>query len=135
MSAPQGQAVGGSCLGGVVDLIVGILLGGLIGSGSHSDLPKNGPIDPKPIDGCLGFFGMVLGAGIGGVVGALGGSILGAGLATRSQKVASDTVADRRVAQVMDSQPSTPEASETELARLKARIAELEEKTRNNDPP
>jgi hypothetical protein len=94
MSDQQGRAVGGSCLGGIAGLVLGVLIGGLIGSGSHSDLPKNGPIDPKPVDACVGFIGMVLGAGIGGVVGVLGGAVLGAGIATR-QKSASATMPEQ----------------------------------------
>jgi hypothetical protein len=135
MSDQQGRAVSGSCLGGVAGLVLGVLIGGFLGSGSHSGLPKDGPIDPKPIDACVGFIGMALGAGIGGLIGVLGGSVLGAAIATRPQNDASVTVPDQHLEQERDLPPSAQESSETELSRLKARVAELEEKTRNNDQP
>jgi hypothetical protein len=100
---------------------LGILIGAAIGSTQQSDFPKDGPIDPSLIDGCLGFFGMLLGAGIGGIVGAISGSVLGASVATRSQKA--------------HAAPSAQESSQTELARLKARIAELEGRRQDDDQP
>jgi hypothetical protein len=72
---------------------------------------------------------MLLGAGIGGTFGVLAGSALGAAIASRSQR---DTQ-DQCQPEALDSSPSTPESSESELDRLKARIAELEDKKRFNE--
>lgn len=134
MSGQQGRAIGGSCLGGVLGGILGIILGATIGSGAHSDLPKDSPIDPGLVDFCLGFFGMLIGASIGGILGAIGGSVLGAGFATRLRNREMAAMPDRQLPQVMGPPPSAQESSRTELDRLKARIAELEEKKRSNDP-
>ena len=85
MSDLQKRALSGSCLGGIAGLIAGALIGGIVGSWARSDWPQNGPVDPRLVDSCLGFFGMIVGIAVGGIVGALGGSILGVGFATTSQ--------------------------------------------------
>lgn len=135
MSNQQGRAIGGSCLGGVLGCVFGILLGAAIGSRAHSDLPKDSPIDPGLVDSFLGFLGMIGGASIGGILGTIGGSVLGAGLATRWRNTEAAAMPDRHSPQRMEPPPSAQESSQVELDRLKARIAELEEKKRSNDPP
>lgn len=134
MSNQQGRAIGGSCLGGVLGCVFGILLGAAIGSRAHSDLPKNSPIDPGLVDSFLGFLGMIGGASVGGILGAIGGSVLGAGLATRWRNTEAAAMPDRYLPRAMEPPPSAQESSQAELDRLKARIAELEEKKRSNDP-
>jgi hypothetical protein len=72
---------------------------------------------------------MVLCAAIGGIIGALGGSVLGAGLAAKAssahtRELPSGTVWRPGI------EPERPiESPDAELARLKERIAQLEAKT------
>jgi hypothetical protein len=149
MSDKPAKAMGGGCLGGLTGAVLGILIGGFVGpmlataKGSH---------DPYGLfDACAGFFGLLLGVGIGGIVGGIGGSVLGAGLAVSGSSAptqelpsvidASSTElpepptgsADAEWAQLeeqirflpSDAQPPA-ESPEAELARLKEQIAEAE---------
>jgi hypothetical protein len=122
MDERQGRAIGGSCLGGVLGGLLGILLGGAIGH-AMVDPPKKD--DRLPITtGFFSFLGNLLqlsatlaGAGVGGIAGAIGGSMVGAGVAAKRRRLqAHDRLADS----------GSGEAEADELARLKARIAELE---------
>jgi hypothetical protein len=82
-----GGAVGGTLLGGVAGAVLGIAVGGGLGKAALSH-PENLPkpqnksdwmaAGAKAVDGCMGVFGMLIGALVGGVVGTLGGSVAGA---------------------------------------------------------
>lgn len=128
-----GGGVGG-LLGGVLGVVLGAVLGGSIG-GNQLQTRQSGPSnDPayksfdtlflKPADACVGFFGMLLGVGIGaaigGVAGSVGGSMMGSMLASAGGKTGQPPPAP--------AQNHAKESAEAEVARLKARIAELEKK-------
>src|SRR5207302_3650760 len=119
----QGRAVGGSLLGGLVGGLLGIGLGGFLG-------PVLAGVERHPqgsifdlFDSCLGFLFALVGAAIGGVICAVGGAALGAGLATPSR---SEPQVGGEPAEAQGSDRVLPphESTETELARLNARIAE-----------
>lgn len=132
------KAMGGGCVGGLLGAFLGVVIGGLVGPvivTSKNDLRGN----PDPFaqqvsglfDGCFGFVGMLLGAGIGGIVGGIGGSVLGAGLASRASTTQPEARASKSDAAPA---PKPTESPDAELARLKERVAELEEQKRNKDP-
>ena len=131
MSNQQGQAVGGSCVGGVLGALVGIV-GGIALSGLLSD-------DHKPtgfVDGFFSFLGSLirpfLFGGIGGVVGAVGGAALGAALATSSRAPQAKTPTHPETSGAVGSPAQATESTESELARLRERLAELEAQKRDD---
>ena len=97
MAGEPVKTVGGGCLGGLIGAFLGVLIGGLIGSvyygKPHPTIEVRGEardwregarelevgLALGALDVCGGFFMMVLGAGIGGIIGGVGGSVLGAG--------------------------------------------------------
>jgi hypothetical protein len=160
----QKRVVVGSCLGG----LVGIILGGVLGLGvfaavraAHAQPPPRE--EKRPITSAVGGFvgdigaaigSMVFGlagACIGGILGAIGGSVFGAssatGRATPSSSAGPDSQArpgacdpwvgtvekasrsqadpDEPMPRAENAAPE-PESAETEMARLKRRMAELE---------
>lgn len=132
--------MGGGCFGGIVGAILGVVIGGVVGpliATSHNEL-RNNP-DPAAkqvsgmIDACSGFFGLLIGFGVGGIVGGIGGSVLGAGLAARGSSPPTEKPPsqDETGPAWLSELPS--ESPDSELARLKERIAELERK-KQGDP-
>jgi hypothetical protein len=133
MSDKQGRAVGGSCLGGVLGGVLGVIVGGflgpvLMGAGQQK---TNTIFDLSGI--CVGFIGLLVGAGIGGIIGAIGGSVLGVGVATRSRPDENAALPDTPLPAAPNSLELPEESTETELARLKERMAELEERKRREE--
>ena len=131
------KAMGGGCLGGLLGAFLGIVTGGFVGpvlATTTNDLRGN----PDPFakqasglfDGCFGFIGMWLGAGIGGMIGGIGGSVLGAGLAARGSSTPRGERRSVRGSGSASLPKPPPESPDAELARLKDRVAELEEKNR-----
>jgi len=134
MSDNQGRAVGGSCLGGLLGGVLGIAAGAAIGGAGFED--KTGtPLDL--INPCLGAFGALMGAALGGVLGAVFGSVMGAAMATSRSDEDEESAAktDAPAVETAGQSDSAPESPDAELARLKERIAELEEKKRRESEP
>ncbi len=116
MNKKQGRAIGGSLLGSLNGGFIGLCLGGFLGpllAGVEHHPDESGL---EMFDACLGFFFTVVGATIGGVMGAVGGAAIGAGMATAESSSNQQHVLE-----------STDESTDSELGRLKDRIAELEE--------
>jgi hypothetical protein len=135
MSDKQARAVGGSCLGGVLGGVLGVIVGGflgpvLMGAGQQK---TNTFLDLQ--DTCVGFLGLLIGASLGGVIGAVGGSVFGAGVATRSRADESAAPPDTPIPGTPNSPQLAQESTETELARLKERMAELEARKRREEQP
>lgn len=79
---PQGhveRAVGGSCLGGTLGGVLGVLIGGFVG-GLPLFFPRAPDIEALS-DMFTGFVFLLIGSAVGGVAGAVGGSMLGAATA------------------------------------------------------
>jgi hypothetical protein len=135
MSDKQARAVGGSCLGGVLGGVLGVIVGGFLGpvlmrAGQQK---TNTFLDLQGT--CLGFVGLLIGASLGGVIGAVGGSVFGAGVATRLRADESAAPPDTPIPGTPNSPQVPPESTETELARLKERMAELEARKRREEQP
>jgi hypothetical protein len=84
MSNKQGRAVGGSCFGGVLGGTLGVILGGGIAYAWTVSKATGVGV----VDAFVGFFFpliVLFFAGIGGVIGAIGGAAIGAGAATRER--------------------------------------------------
>lgn len=116
MGREQGRAIGGSLLGGLLGGVLGLGFGGFLG-------PVLAGVERHPdesvlnvFDACLGFVFTLVGASIGGVVGAVGGAAIGAGMATGQSSTDGRQVLETR-----------EESVDSELQRLRSRIAELEE--------
>jgi hypothetical protein len=75
-------------------------------------------------------FAALIGASIGGVTGAVGGAALGAGVATSSRLEKKPGGQSHEEEESASGPSPLHESTETELARLKERIAELEEQKR-----
>ena len=109
---------------------MGICLGGFLGY-VLTGVERH---DPGTIlgafDSCSAAISGFIGAAIGGLLCAVGGAAVGAGLATSSR--VEQAPAPRFLVRqgVEQSAPVPNESTETELARLKDRIAELEEQKR-----
>jgi hypothetical protein len=129
------RSIGGSCLGGVLGSIIEVVAGGWLGSVlAELDRAKTNTLLDVPLDACGAAFYLLVGAGIGGIIGAIGGSVIGAGLATFRDTPTPDLPAPE--GPTAPSFPeSGPESTETELARLKERIAELEQRKREGKGP
>jgi hypothetical protein len=135
VSNQKGKAVGGSFLGGVLGAILGIIVGVTISRLVGDD---DKPTGTGLLDSFIDFIWAIISAilrpvifgGIGGVIGAVGGSVLGAALATSSRDQQKEAPPHRQAPQVTGSPALAEESSETELARLKERMAELEEQKR-----
>jgi len=149
MSNHTGGVVGGSCLGGIIGCMAGIGIGALLGMTWLAPTPRETK-DMKPeeaLAGCLGdmiapIIAPIFWGGIGGIIGAVAGSALGAGIASRLGTVTKPqgldattalTVAGNQRSSTMP--PPMPESPETELNRLRERIAELEQKKNTDIKP
>jgi hypothetical protein len=119
--SPKVRAFGGSCLGGVLGGGAGVFLGVALGSAGGQDL--------------FNMLNAFILAGIGGLIGAIGGAVVGAVLAARSTFKGRPAMPDVPVAKVADAVQPPQESTETELARLKERMAELEARRLRKDPP
>jgi len=128
MSDKPTEVMGSGCAGGSLGAVLGILIGGFVGP--QIAIGNN---HLHAFDACVGFLGMLLGAAIGGIVGGIGGSVFGAGLAAKSSSTPTEElpfVMDASSAEL----PERPtESPDTELARLKERIAELEEREQKDN--
>ncbi len=128
------KTMGSGCLGGLLGAFLGAVIGGFIGpviatSGNDNFRSLNDPMAKNMsgmFDACGSFVGLVLGTGLGGIIGGIGGAVFGAGLAARTK--GTETEADSAVEGVRPANTPEPptESPETELRRLKARIAELD---------
>lgn len=124
------KTMGRGCFGGLLGAFLGIIIGGYVGpviATSKNDLRNNPDPFAKEMsglfDGCLGFVGLLLGAGIGGIVGGIGGSVVSTALAAN----ASSSLREEPPS-VKDNAPEPPtESPDAERARLKQRLAELED--------
>lgn len=132
------RVMGSGCFGGVVGAILGIVIGGFIGpliATSNNELRNNPDPAAKQMSGifdaCSGFFGMVIGVAVGGIVGGIGGSVLGAGLAARGSTPPSEKPPSKDDACPAWLSEPPSESPDSELARLKERIAELEGKKKD----
>jgi hypothetical protein len=128
MQSQQNRAVGGASSGGLLGGTIGLLLGGFIGWVTLQTRSSGSEFFDQlfaPLDACFGFFGMLAGAAIGGVIGAVGGSTFGAGWATRARRHASG---DSPKSESQTTAPATPpdESAETQLARFREWLAESE---------
>jgi hypothetical protein len=89
----------GGLLGALLGVVIGGSIGGSISSASHADTSRRsvttrdaeqGAVDiaagsaSVAVDMCGAFFGMLLCAGIGGIIGGIGGSVAGASLAAKA---------------------------------------------------
>jgi hypothetical protein len=117
---------GGGVCGAFLGMVIGGFIGPLIATSNHRDLRANRDArDPMAksmseiFDGCGAFFGMLVGIGAGGIVGGIGGSVLGSGLAARNSNPD---------VKEPPSEKDATQSPDSELARLKERIAELEAK-------
>jgi hypothetical protein len=135
MSDKQARAVGGSCLGGVLGGVLGVIVGGLLGPVlmGAGQQKTNTIFDLSDI--CVGFLGLLIGAGIAGIIGAIGGSVFGAGVATRSRRNENAALPDTPLPTAPNSLQLPQESTETELARLKERMTDLEERKRREEQP
>jgi len=148
--------MGGGCLGGLIGAFLGVVIGGFIGGNldtstprPRADVEKSGGSKARNIqEGTAEVVGnlasgiaevsaaltrTVLGAGIGGIVGAIGGAVLGAGMAAKDSSAREKELASG-IAWRAGIVPERPiESPDAELARLKARVAELEAKQRNDE--
>ena len=133
MHDKQARAVGGSCLGGALGGVLGVIVGGflgpvLMGAGQQK---TNTFLDLQtPF---VGLVGLLIGAALGGVIGAVGGSVFGAAVATRSRADESAAPPDTPIPGTRNSAQVPQESTETELARLKERMAELEARKRREE--
>ena len=139
MTTQRERAVGGGCFGGIVGALLGVLIGGVIG---HSALTQNEEHDlPKapdpmarqvgmllaPVEAGFGFFGMLVGAGVGGTIGGIAGSATGTGLALSKSR-------QTRVESLLtNSPPSCEESIDAEIVHMRKRIAELEQEKRRKE--
>lgn len=133
-----GGSLGGGCLGG----LIGIIAGGLIGYfAMHQEMsPQEKKTSdyllgaPAAFDACGAFFGFLVGAGVGGVIGSIAGSAIGAGAASASPAREQPAVTMAEAQGQPPDRPSAPagEPTETELARLEERIAELKRNKEGN---
>jgi hypothetical protein len=144
MAGDPVRVVGGGCLGGLFGAILGIVIGGFVGGSTHPrtvvthlgpfhhfgeperEWTELSPEDQRTVQEGRSHLGMVLGFLIGG----FGGSIVGAGLAAnRSSTITEEfpCLQDPGSASVPEPPTESPNA---ELARLKEKIAQLEEKLR-----
>jgi hypothetical protein len=134
MAGERAKTIAGGCLGGLTGAFLGVLIGGYI-----SDVTNDRSSRPVEIKGgggnayaegaemAFGFAAALgeasaaigrifVGAGIGGIIGGIGGSVLCASLAARAT-----------------STEPPAESPDAELARLKDRVAELEAQNRPDD--
>ena len=125
MSGQRIRAVSGSCLGSVLGGVLGVLLGYVITIASVESHIEEQEKAGDPFVGfyfCFGGFAALFGTGVGGIVGAITGATLGAGVATlRSQSAPAED-------QPPAASATADQSTDTELARLRERIAELEKK-------
>jgi hypothetical protein len=137
MGDQQGRAVGGSCLGAILGGILGVVVGGSVALASFEGMGTGTPLDL--LDLLVAPVVLLLGAGIGGLIGAVGGATLGAGIATRGAKrqpaappgpqaPLHETSSPFASGQSREAQIARLKELEAELARLKELIAELEGK-------
>jgi hypothetical protein len=132
------KAMGGSCAGGVLGAILGVVIGGLVGqqiAQSGNDLKRNPDRTAQAygdlLDPCMGVFGLIVGVVAGGILGAVGGSVVGVGLATTPSASRSPPLSSNS-----DRVGSLPHDSGTdEIAQLKARVAELEARENRDKMP
>jgi hypothetical protein len=141
MAGEPAKAMRGGCLGGMIGAFLGIVIGwytGYLVATSNGDIDITDKVTANPssvisaimADSWLGFVRMLLGAGIGGMIGGIGGSVLGAlwGAGVLRRKRAASSPSGNAGS---DSAPQRPiDPPDEEVARLKERIAELEQRKR-----
>jgi hypothetical protein len=119
----------GGFLGALLGIIAGVTISFLV-SDNHKPMGL--------VDGCVSILAWILMpfifGGIGGVIGAVGGAVLGTALAIPSRDREIEAPPRRQAAQDTSSPVLGEESTKTELARLKERIAELEEQKRKAEP-
>lgn len=131
--------MGGGCLGGIVGAVLGILIGGAIGQQAwelDDDIKHNrNPIAEgyslftTLFNPCLGFMGMLVGAGIGGTIGGIGGSSIGAAVAASKEEKSSGE------SNQATASPSSDKLSDSEILGLKSQIPTTDEKKEEGSEP
>jgi hypothetical protein len=150
------KTMGGGCLGGLIGAFLGVVIGGLVGGNIDTSTPqprvdveKGGGSRARNIqEGTAEVVGTValgfaevsaqltriaLCAAIGGIIGALGGSVLGAGLAAKASTARTREHPSGNVWRpgLVPERPT--ESTAAELARLREWVAELEGKKQNDE--
>jgi hypothetical protein len=124
------------CLVGLIGACLGVLIGGMIG-GIFTDKPdKLVPIGDgiqMNVNAFSWVPGMLFGAGIGGIIGAIGGSVFGAGLVAKRWRTVKEERPFVDVYRPGTVSERSAESDDEELARLKERVAELEAKKQMDD--
>ena len=133
------KIMGGGCLGGLIGAFLGVVIGGHLVSASqestHEVRGQNLPEMALDVGAHLvgDFFAMLMGAGIGGTMGGIGGSVLGAGLAAKASSRRTEEPPSVKTSRSANGSEPRAESSDAELARLKERVTELETKKRGDD--
>jgi hypothetical protein len=131
MIAEPSPAFKGSCLGGVLGGLLGVVVGGLITNAWIAQDKPRTPWYQGVLAALLAPLVVAIGAGIGGIIGAVVGSAVGAGVAAKWFPPSAP--AGARPDAPSSAVPPAPVSTETEVARLKERIAELEQEKRQQE--
>ena len=80
-----------------------------------------------PVDACFGFFVMLVGAGVGGTMGGIAGSVTGARIASsKRRQIPPESV-------LTNSSPPRDESIDSEIMQMREKIAELENRKRSKE--
>jgi hypothetical protein len=121
----MGRNAGRAALGGCLGAVIGIVLGGGLGYLLADAYQPEGFFDFTRV--FILFLAILLGA--------IGGAALGAAIAARSRADESIPMPDIPAPEARPGPPAPPESTDAELARLKERVAELEERKRREELP
>jgi hypothetical protein len=147
-ASSRSHAILGGCVRGLLGAFLGVVMGGLIGRVAAPPPPPGPPaggfstlgevfnwIDAAGAAAEVATRMMLLGAGMGAIIGGMGGTVLGAWLAARASSRPTGGLRSPMASRSATLPQPPTESADAELARLKELVAELEAKKRGEDVP